>query len=74
MPVQYFKSGRTFQMVGRTYQVKRRQIKRNTKGGEKTMGGKNRKKRKKKKDEKKKGKKKGEVTKTGKKKELGSSI
>ena len=33
-----FKSGRTFQMVSQTYQVKRRQRKRNKKGGEKTMG------------------------------------
>ena len=47
-------------MVGRTYQVKKRQIK---KGGEKTMGGKiGRKKRKKRK--KKKRRKKGEVNKT----------
>ena len=33
-----FKSGRTFQIVNRTYQVKRRQRKRNKIGGEKTMG------------------------------------
>ena len=46
-----FKSGRTFQMVGRTYQVKRRQ---NIKGGEKTMGGKIGRKERKKKEEKKK--------------------
>ena len=45
-----FKSGRTFQMVGRTCQVKRRQRKRNKKGGQKRMGRmkKRRKKRKKK--------------------------
>ena len=44
-----FESGQTFQIVGRTYQVKRRQRKRNKKEGEKT---------KEKKEEKKKGKRK----------------
>ena len=65
MPVQcpfMFESDQTFQIVGRTYQVKRRQRKRNKKEGEKTMGGGggggNRKKRRKKKEEKKKGKRK----------------
>ena len=56
-----FDSGQTFQIVGRTYQVKRRQRKRNKKEGEKTMGwggGGNRKKRKEKKEERKKGKRK----------------
>ena len=54
-----FESGQTFQIVGRTYQVKRRQRKRNKKEGEKTMGGGgNRKKRKEKKEEKKKRKRK----------------
>ena len=47
-----FKSGRTFQMVGQTYQIKRKQ---NKKGGEKSMGGKiGRKKRKKRKKKRKK--------------------
>ena len=60
-----FKRYRTFQMVGRTYQVKRRHRKRNKKEGNKGWGG-NRKKRKEKKKKKKKGKrkKKGEVNKT----------
>ena len=51
-----FESDQTFQIVGRTYQVKRRQRKRNKKEGEKAMWGgigrKERKKRKKKRREK----------------------